>query len=88
MPISRNRHLVLTFDAFGTLFYPRRPIGQQYAEVARRHGLSGFTDQDVGIGFRNAFRSEKKKHPNYGKAVGMDANQWWANVWYPMYPKS
>lgn len=27
-----------------------------------------------------AFKSEEEEHPNYGKAVGMNANQWWANV--------
>lgn len=48
----RGRPCVLTFDAFGTLFYPRQPIGQQYAETARMHGLSGFTDHDVEASFR------------------------------------
>ncbi|KAL8812022.1 MAG: hypothetical protein Q9200_001354 [Gallowayella weberi] len=52
MSLGRGRHLVLTFDAFGTLFYPRQPIGQQYAETARTYGLSGFTDQDVEENFR------------------------------------
>ena len=28
--MSRSKRLVLTFDAFGTLFTPREPIGQQY----------------------------------------------------------
>ena len=28
--MSRYKRLVLTFDAFGTLFTPREPIGQQY----------------------------------------------------------
>lgn len=43
---------MLTFDAFGTLFYPRQTIGRLYAESARTHGLSGFTDQDVDASFR------------------------------------
>lgn len=30
MQMYRHKPLVLTFDAFGTLFTPREPIGQQY----------------------------------------------------------
>lgn len=43
---------MLTLDAFGTLFYPRQSIGRLYGEMARMHGLSGFTDQDVDVSFR------------------------------------
>ena len=38
---------LLTFDAFGTLFYPKAPVARQYDEVARRHGLTGFTEEDI-----------------------------------------
>ena len=31
--MSRRKPLVLTFDAFGTLFTPREPIGQQYVRT-------------------------------------------------------
>ncbi|KAL8698769.1 MAG: hypothetical protein Q9224_001699 [Gallowayella concinna] len=80
MSFGRGRPLVLTFDAFGTLFHPCKPIGQQYAETARKHGLTGFTDQDLEASFRKAFKYARKEHSNYGKAVGLDANRWWANV--------
>lgn len=50
-PLARGRPLVLTFDAFGTLFHPRQPIGHTYAEAARMHGLSGFTNQDIMASF-------------------------------------
>ena len=33
IPMSRRKPLVLTFDAFGTLFTPREPIGQQYVRT-------------------------------------------------------
>lgn len=52
MSLIRGRPCLLTFDAFGTLFHPRKPIGLQYAEVARKHGLSGFTNEEVGASFR------------------------------------
>lgn len=27
-----------------------------------------------------AFKEETQRCPNYGKALGMDASHWWANV--------
>ncbi|KAI4286180.1 MAG: hypothetical protein L6R38_000076 [Xanthoria sp. 2 TBL-2021] len=80
MSSGRVRPLVLTFDAFGTLFEPRQSIGQQYADAARTHGLTGLTNQHVEASFRKAFQSSTKDYPNYGKAAGMDPRQWWANV--------
>ncbi len=61
---GRLRPLVLTLDAFGTLFHPRQPVGQQYAEVAHIHGLSGFTHQDVEASFRKG--EERGRASNVG----------------------
>ena len=49
---ANKRAVVLTLDAFGTLFTPREPVAKQYGHVARKHGLSGFTDEEVGLNFR------------------------------------
>lgn len=50
--MSSKKHLLLGLDAFGTLFSPRAPVAAQYAEVARKHGLVGFSDEDVQTAFR------------------------------------
>lgn len=50
--LPHRRSLCLTFDAFGTLFHPRQPIATQYAAVAREHGLSGFTDEEISKRFK------------------------------------
>ena len=44
--------LLLTLDAFGTLFIPREPIAKQYGDVARRHGLTGFSNEEISSSFR------------------------------------
>ena len=49
---AKQRTIVLTVDAFGTLFTPREPIAKQYGDVARKHGLSGFTDEEIEKSFR------------------------------------
>ncbi|OCK76663.1 hypothetical protein K432DRAFT_283642, partial [Lepidopterella palustris CBS 459.81] len=76
----KKKNLLLAFDAFGTLFTPRAPIATQYGEIARLHGLSGFSDDELKESFRRAFKDESKLHPNYGKVVGLDAEEWWGNV--------
>ncbi|KAK4570303.1 hypothetical protein LTR86_002383 [Recurvomyces mirabilis] len=78
--MSPKRHLLLCFDAFGTLFTPKRPIPQQYGDVARSLGLTGFTDDQVHSSFRAAFKAEAKKNPNFGKANGLDPTTWWTNI--------
>lgn len=75
-----KRNLLLCFDAFGTLFTPKRPIAQQYGEVARSLGHRGFTDNQVNDSFKAAFKQEAKQNPNFGKANGMNAEQWWTKV--------
>ena len=42
------------FDAAGTLFEPREPVGHTYARIARDFGLDA-SDDTVAAGFRRAF---------------------------------
>ena len=46
----------LFFDAAGTLFEAREPVGHTYARIARQHGLIA-DDAVVSAGFRRAFAS-------------------------------
>ncbi|KAF2210994.1 hypothetical protein CERZMDRAFT_44084 [Cercospora zeae-maydis SCOH1-5] len=75
-----SRNLLICFDAFGTLFKPRYPVAQQYGDVARSFGLSGFTNEEVSSSFKAAFKKESKQNPNYGKANGMNPEKWWTNI--------
>jgi putative hydrolase of the HAD superfamily len=47
------------FDAVGTLLFPRQPVAQTYAEVARRHG-SRLTEADIRPRFRPAFARQEQ----------------------------
>jgi FMN phosphatase YigB (HAD superfamily) len=82
-PITRERNLLLCFDAFGTLFKPSKPIPLSYAQAAIRHGIH-IPDADnptsVSSSFKSAFKRASSEHPNYGKATGMGAEKWWGTV--------
>lgn len=85
MSSSRVRPLVLTFDAFGTLFEPRQSIGQQYADAARTHGLTGLTNQHVEASFRKGegrWRARLVESANTVKAFQSSTKD------YPIYGKA
>lgn len=73
-------NLLLCFDAFGTLFRPKGPVGKQYAEVARQCGLGGFSDEQMHTSLTRAIKQQMRLNPNYGKDTGLGATEWWTNV--------
>ena len=83
----RHRTLLLTFDAFGTLFHPRQPVPEQYAATAHEFGLSrtAITPQTLKTAFKDVFRRQAKHRPNYGRADVLRGQyggprQWWEEV--------
>lgn len=47
-----KKKLLITFDAFGTLFTPKEPIAKQYVDVARKHGLESLDPKRIGVSFK------------------------------------
>lgn len=56
-----KRSLILTFDAFGTLIKPRKPISIQYREEAEKFGLKIMTQKEADLEF--SFRKGKFSFP-------------------------
>ncbi|KAJ5549042.1 hypothetical protein N7513_006276 [Penicillium frequentans] len=84
---SPNRTLLLTFDAFDTLFHPREPVPNQYASTAHEFGLSrtAITPQKLKAAFKTTFREQASRYPNYGRADVLRGRyggpkQWWEEV--------
>lgn len=73
-------NLLLCFDAFGTLFRPKKSIFEQYGEVARQLGMKLPNNDQLQVAFRNAFKAESRQHPNYGRSTGLGATKWWTAV--------
>ncbi|KAM3508142.1 hypothetical protein MY10362_001347 [Beauveria mimosiformis] len=78
--MAGKQNLLLCLDAFGTLFSPKGSVAHQYTHVARQCGLDGFSDGELTTHLMAAIRQERKRNPNYGKATGLGATQWWTNV--------
>lgn len=83
----RSRSLLLTVDAFNTLFHPRLPVPEQYAHTAHAFGLSPslVTPESLQPAFKAAFKAHAKQYPNYGRDLAVRGQyggprQWWAEV--------
>jgi FMN phosphatase YigB (HAD superfamily) len=73
--------MLVTLDAFGTLYRPKEPIAVQYLKIARQFGADeNINTADLERSFRTAFKSNYAKHPNYGKADKMTPEKWWESV--------
>ncbi|BFZ62131.1 hypothetical protein YB2330_003210 [Saitoella coloradoensis] len=57
---------LVTFDAFGTLFYPSPSIQHQYALAAQKHGIN-ISAEELKPHFKTAFKDVIKRRPNYGR---------------------
>ncbi|KAJ5118849.1 hypothetical protein N7448_010554 [Penicillium atrosanguineum] len=85
VPLSTPRNLLLTLDAFGTIFYPRPSVPEQYAATAHEFGLSAVTAPKLKTAFKHVFRAQSKRYPNYGRADVLRGKyggprQWWEEV--------
>jgi len=81
------RSLLLTIDAFGTIFYPRLPVPEQYASTAHAFGLSPslVTPESLQPAFKEVFKAHAKRYPNYGRELALKGQyggprQWWEEV--------
>ncbi|PTU25204.1 hypothetical protein P175DRAFT_0401639, partial [Aspergillus ochraceoroseus IBT 24754] len=79
------RSLLLTLDAFGTLFHPRAPIATQYAASATSFNLPPISPERLHVAFKTAFKAQSSSYPNYGREQVLRGEyagprQWWEEV--------
>jgi hypothetical protein len=48
----KDKHLLLCFDAFGTLFRPRAPIAVTYARCAHKYGIKDVDEDALAVSFK------------------------------------
>ncbi|KAE8413346.1 hypothetical protein BDV36DRAFT_268911 [Aspergillus pseudocaelatus] len=83
----KPRTLLLTLDAFETLFHPRPSVPEQYASAAHHFGLpkTAITAERVFAAFKPAFKAQSKARPNYGRDDVIRGHyggprQWWGEI--------
>ncbi|KAK7554783.1 hypothetical protein IWX47DRAFT_784956, partial [Phyllosticta citricarpa] len=75
-----NRPLLVTFDAYGTLYRPRAPIALMYEAVAKEHGMLTQGTNELNEAFMTVLRNHMSRYPNYGKHVLSSPDEWWKKV--------
>ncbi|CRG91069.1 hypothetical protein PISL3812_08117 [Talaromyces islandicus] len=83
----RRQALLITFDAFSTLFHPRRPIPELYASIALSFGLpkSKVAHERLQAAFKTAYKAQSNAYPNYGRQEVLlgrygGPRQWWSDL--------
>ncbi|NXS90789.1 HDHD3 protein, partial [Jacana jacana] len=70
---------LLTWDVKDTLLQLRRPVGESYAAEAQAHGVR-VQPEALSRSFREAYRAQSQRFPNYGRGRGLSSHQWWVDV--------
>ncbi|RMJ22288.1 hypothetical protein PHISP_06842 [Aspergillus sp. HF37] len=87
--MSRKRTLLITLDAFETLFHPRKPIADLYAAAANHYrfprGAPPLTPEKIHSAFKETFKAQSSILPNYGRDAALAGKyagpkQWWSEV--------
>lgn len=68
----------IVFDVGGTLICPARPVGETYAQFARRHGVK-LQAEETTAAFRAAFRGIAPRLKNAVPSNG-DDRVWWKEI--------
>jgi FMN phosphatase YigB (HAD superfamily) len=80
---------LIAFDAFVTLFSPKKPIAAQYCAVTRQYLTDKLGDigakvplneDNIHKSFINALKQQSANYPNYGQTVKMKPETWWSHV--------
>lgn len=82
--IATDRHRAVLFDAAGTLFRLRAPVGAVYASAALAHGLSSSPDLApcIETGFRTQFPAMPRPRYRPGDLAHNEAEdrRWWRQL--------
>lgn len=70
---------IITFDAYNTLYCTKVPVMELYSAGGAKYGVNVDVDT-LTARFPDAFRTLNKKYPNYGKAAGWTADEWWQQL--------
>ncbi|EJS44238.1 YMR130W [Saccharomyces arboricola H-6] len=79
--------LIVTFDAYNTLYATKLPVMEQYCIVGRKYGIEA-SPLTLTKNFPNVFKKLKEDYPQYGKFSNIEPEEWWSilirNVFAPI----
>ncbi|RAH62793.1 haloacid dehalogenase-like hydrolase [Aspergillus piperis CBS 112811] len=83
----RPRTLLLTIDAFNTIFHPRHPVPEQYISAFNSFKVQSpeLTPSVLQPAFKSAYKAQSRRRPNYGRADAIRGKyggprQWWEEL--------
>ncbi|KAJ3227600.1 hypothetical protein HDU81_006575 [Chytriomyces hyalinus] len=71
---------LITFDAFNTLFRPKKPVGTLYAQHLRQLGHNVPSDAPVTRSFVTSYKRAALASPHFGYGTAGGYHTWWTRV--------
>ncbi|CAI4035603.1 hypothetical protein SMKI_13G2530 [Saccharomyces mikatae IFO 1815] len=69
--------LIITFDAYNTLYATKLPVMEQYCMVGRKYGIKA-NPSTLTKNFPHVFKKLKEDYPQYGKFSNIKPEEWWS----------
>lgn len=74
------RPQIVSFDGFGTIYYPSKPVHEQYHEIGSKMGLEK-SAADIEKDFGSLYQELQREYPNYGREAGLESpDKWWLEL--------
>lgn len=70
----------ISFDLFGTIYHPKRPVAEQYYEIASREFGIDVSLDSLTTKFPQIYQKLQNQYPNYGKYSNQECptvEDWW-----------
>ena len=77
----KMKGLLVTVDSFGTLYAPKKPIGELYLDVTRKYSIGDdIRNEDLSKSFKSAFKRCHAEWWRNGKLVGSGPRDFWKTI--------
>lgn len=74
--------ILLSFDAFGTLYRPKKPVAEQYHEISSKEFGIKTSLKSITTRFPQIYKELQGEYPNYGKdsVTITNCDEWWLEL--------
>ncbi|KAI0465087.1 hypothetical protein LJB42_000305 [Komagataella kurtzmanii] len=79
-PVKVVKPLVVSFDAYDTIYEPVAPVHQQYHAIVTRYKGNWPSEEEISTRYRQHYSQLCQEYPNYGKSAGWPIEKFWKTL--------
>lgn len=77
--LKAAKPLIITFDAYNTLYATKLPVMEQYCIVGQKYGIKA-NPLTLTKNFPDVFKRLRETYPQYGKFSNIGPEEWWSTL--------